>query len=369
MASGNRRVVPRADDREGRMERRRQPTIIDVAGAAGVAVGTVSRHLNGMPVRTANRARIERAIAELGFKRNASAVAMKTDRTNMVGLMIPSMSDFHAAVFEQLSRVLRQRGRTVLAYFHDQNPASIRDGLNFFLSQRVDALVIEGEHGIAGELLRYLDDRLVVVLYDNDMPDLPVDRVFVDNAQAARRITEHLIDLGHERIATIHGNLRDSAARERLEGFRQALHGAGLPILPDYIADGRWREQEAMAQMRRLMALPQPPSAVFCGNYNMTIGALTHLDDAGIVVPDDISIVTFDDFPAFKLLKPGITAVGQPVERMAAAIGDLIEARLADPARMGRSELRVECDIILRGSARKYRAGSGQGGDHVQRDA
>ncbi len=361
--------MSQADDREFRMERRRQPTIIDVADAAGVAVGTVSRHLNGLPVGPGNRARLERALAQRGVRRQASAVAMKTDRTNMVGLMIPSMSDFHAAMFEQLSRVLRQGGRTLLAYFHEQNPASIQDGLNFFLSQRVDAIVIEGEEEIGSQLLRYLDNGLVVVLYDNDIPDLPVDRVFVDNAQAARRITEHLIDLGHERIATIHGNLRDSAARERLMGFRQALDAAGLGPPADYIADGRWREQEALAEMRRLMALPQPPTAVFCANYNMTIGALTHLDEAAIAVPDDISVVSFDDFPAFKLLKPGITAVGQPVDRMAAAIADLIEARLGDPAQMGRRELRLECDIILRGSARKHRAAPGQGGDHVQRQA
>jgi LacI family transcriptional regulator len=355
--------------RERKMDRRCRPTIVDVANAAGVAVGTVSRHLNGLPVRMRNRTQIERAISELGFKRNASAVAMKTDRTNLVGLMIPAMSEFHSTMFEQLSRAMRQSGRAVLAYFHDLNPASILEGLNFFISQRVDAIVIEGEEALGSQLLGYVDDGLVVVLYDNDIRDLPVDRVFVDNVNASRRVTGHLIDLGHERIATIHGNLRDSAARERLEGYRQALDSAGLSQAPEYLANGRWNEQDAFGEMRRLMSLRQPPSAVFCANYNMTIGALTYLYEAGLSVPDDLSIVSFDDFTAFKLIKPGITAVGQPLGRVAAIISDLIDRRLADPSLMGWQEIRVECDILLRGSAKKYQALNATGGNDVQRSA
>jgi LacI family transcriptional regulator len=334
-------------------QRRRQATIIDVAETAGVAIGTVSRHLNGLPVRAANRDLIERAIADLGYRRNSVAVSMKTDTTGIVGLMVPSLGEFHAALLEKLSRKMRLTGRAVLSFCHDMQPQSITEGLEFFASHRVDALVIDGEERLRSQILKYVDEGLIVVLYDNDIPGLPVDRVFVENRKASARLVDHLLDLGHRRVATIHGNLRDSAARERLAGFHDAHASRGMAAPPELIVSGDWRETGGYACLRDLMTSPAPPTAVFSANYNMTLGALTWARENDVVIPDDLSLVSFDDIPAFRMHYPGITAVGQPLEKLADVIIEVLSDRLANPDAMGRSVISVDCDIILRGSAKR----------------
>ena len=336
-------------------QRRRQSTIIDVAASAGVAIGTVSRHLNGLPVRAGNRDQIERAIAELGYRRNSIAVSMKTDTTHIVGLMVPSLGEFHAALLEKLTRKMRLTGRAVLSFCHDLQPQSITEGLEFFASHRVDAVVLDGEESMRQEVMKYVDDGLIVVLYDNDMPGLPVDRVFVENRKASARAVDHLLDLGHRRVGIIRGNLRDSAARERLAGYHDAHQGHGLEAAPELAVSGEWRETGGYAALRDLMALPEPPTAVFSANYNMTLGALTWARENGLSMPEDLSLVSFDDVPAFRMHSPGITAVGQPIEKLAEAITALLADRLADPSGMGRKAIAVDCDIILRGSARRAR--------------
>ena len=333
--------------------RKRAPTIVDVARLAGVAIGTVSRHINGFTVRRANRDQIERAIAELGFRRNASAVAVKTATTHIVGFLVPSLSEFHAALLEQLTRKMRLRRRAVLTYFHDLQPASMAEGLEFFASHRVDALVVDGEDAIRDHLIPYIDDGLAVVLYDNDVAGLPVDRVFSDNRPASRRIVNHLIDLGHRRIGTLHGALTDSAARERLDGYYDALAAHGIAPDPSLVVPGAWRERTAYERAADLMRRPEPPTAIFSANYNMTIGLLTWLNENGVRIPDDVSLVSFDDVPALRVHNPGITTVAQPLEQMAETISEIIDERLNAPEQPGLQQVRLDCDIILRGSTRR----------------
>ncbi|GLQ56444.1 LacI family DNA-binding transcriptional regulator [Devosia nitrariae] len=341
-------------DNPGRT-RKRPATIVDVAQVAGVAIGTVSRHLNGQPVRAANRDQIERAITALGYRRNSTAVAMKTDTTHIVGFFVPSLGEFHAAMLEQLSRKMRLSGRAVLSFCHDLQPSSIREGLEFFASHRVDALVLDGEEAIRNDLMPYIDEGLTVVLYDNDIPGLPVDRVFADNRKASARIVSHLLDLGHTRVATLHGNPRDSAGRERLAGYHDAFAAHSLTPDPSLIVDCQWREIRGYEAMRELLAMPTPPTAVFSANYNMTLGLLTYLREVGVQIPRDLSVVGFDDVPALRLHNPAVTAVGQPISEMAEAIASIIDTRLANPAAMGRHDVRIDCSIILRDSARRIR--------------
>jgi LacI family transcriptional regulator len=336
-----------------RPPKKRAATIVDVAEAAGVAIGTVSRHLNGMPVRPANRDQIERAIADLGFRRNAAAVAMKTQTTHIVGFFVPSLDEFHAAMLEQLTRKMRANGRAVLCYFHDLKVGSISEGLEFFANHRVDALVVDGEEAVKRHLRPYIDDGLAVVLYDNDSPGLLADRVFVSNRKSSARIVGHMLELGHRRIATIHGHLIDTAAIERMGGYVDALASYGITPDPELLRDGRWFERNAYDRMSELLALPEPPTAVFSANYNMTLGVLTCLRERGIRIPQDISVVSFDDVAALRLHNPAITSVAQPIEKLAEAISDIIDARLADPTAHGRNTLTIDCEILLRDSVRR----------------
>ena len=335
--------------------RPRPATIIDVAREAGVAVGTVSRYINGLPIRGGNRERIAQVIEELGYRRNSAAASIKTNTTHIVGLLVPAIGEFHAALLDQLTRSMRQTGRAVLCYCHDTKPTSFMEGLEFFATHRVDAVVMDGHEELRERLAPYIAEGMLVVLYDNDLPGLLADRVFVENRRASKRLVDHLLDLGHERVAILHGNLRDSVARDRLEGYRDALKAHGMPEIPELVMDAGWYEQRAYSGMGDLMALPNPPTAVFGANYNMSIGALRWLQDHGVSIPEDISLVSFDDVPAFSVHLPGITAVGQPVEKIADTIVSTLQERLTQGGPSGKRTVRIDADITLRGSTRRLR--------------
>jgi LacI family transcriptional regulator len=334
--------------------RRRQATIVEVADRAGVAIGTVSRYLNGHPVRRGNRDQIEQAISELGYRRNAIAAAMKADLTNTVGFLVPSLSEFHAAVLDNLSHAMRKAGRALITYSHEAEPKSVADALDFFVAHRVDCLVMDGRPDVDDRILDLVANGTPVIFYDNDSPGLPVDRVLVESRAASLRAVTHLLDIGHTRIAVLTGNINDWNGRERLEGYRQAMLGRGLEIDPDYVLDNHWNENEAYSGTLRLLSLAEPPTAIFCCNYNMAIGALRLLREHGLKVPDDISLVSFDDVPLFQLHEAGVTAVAQPVAKIAETITSIMASRLSERGMNHEPHtITLNCDIILRGSTRR----------------
>ncbi len=333
-----------------KFRKRRHATVIDVAAEAGVAVGTVSRYLNGQAVRSANRAQIERAIESLGYMRNAVAASMKTEVRHIVGLLVPNISEFHAGLLEQISRRIRRTGRAVMSYCHDLDSRSFMEGIDFFRTHRVDAIIVDGGVEVGDQLRRLAEEGLEIVLYDNDIPGLAADRVFVDHRQASRHAVEHLIQLGHMRIATICGNQRDTAGWLRLAGYLDAISSHQIPEDPDLIIGGDWNEMGGHEAMRRLFALEDPPTALFSANYNMTIGALAWCHENAVRIPEDVSIVSFDDVPAFRLHQPGITAIAQPIEGLAEAITTLLAARFEDSGIRPHREMTVKCHLTLRGS-------------------
>lgn len=334
-------------------------TIVDVAEAAGVAIGTVSRYLNGETVRRSNRDAIEEAIGKLGYRRNAVAAAMKTDNTNIVGMMTSSLSEYHSGILEHLVRGMRGVGRAVLTYQHDTIPKAVEDGLDFFDTQRVDSVIMDATHGPGAEgaverIRSLIRHGTPVVFYDNDVPSLPVDRVFVENRAASQRIVRHLLDLGHSRIAVLAGAQYSFTGRERLQGYLDAMREAGIEPRAEYIMDCHWTEIEGYKATRQLMALPERPTALFSCNYNMTVGALSLLKECKLKVPSDLSLVSFDDIPLFRLMDPGITCVAQPIAKIAESILGLMLDRLTPAGRNApNTTITLDCEIMLRGSARR----------------
>lgn len=340
---------------DGIENRKRASTIIDVAEKAGVAVGTVSRFLNGESVRAANRNQIERAISDLNYRRNLTAAAMKTDITHIVGFMAPSLSEFHAGLLDRFTRHMRRYGRAVLTFLHDEQPGSIREGLEFFASHRVDAVVMQGLAERRSDILDYVDKGLRIVFFNNDVDGVAADRVMVDNRDASRRAVGHLLELGHRRIGIVVGKMNESSAVDRFQGYRDALEAYGLAEDEDIIGCGEWDESGSYGVVAKFLALDSPPTAIFSCNYNMALGALSCLHQNGVRLPDDMSLVSFDDVAALRLHQPGITSVAQPIDKIAEAIATVIETRMQDPKQPGKRLILLGCDIILRGSAQRPR--------------
>ena len=199
--------------------------------------------------------------------------------------MVPTLSEFHADLLEQLSRTHpAHAGARSCPTATTRIRARSCEGLDFFASHRVDALVMDGS-AIAARAIAAV--RRCTASPSSSTTTtwrgLPADRVFVENRKASRRAVDHLIDLGHERIATITGNLHNSAGARTLAGYHDALAAHGMPVEPRLVIDGHWREDRWLCRhARRSSALRAPPTAVFSANYNMTIGALTWMREHGL---------------------------------------------------------------------------------------
>ncbi|MBS1180789.1 MAG: transcriptional regulator LacI family [Proteobacteria bacterium] len=332
-------------------DKRRNATIHDVAETAGVAVGTVSRYLNGQMVRQSNRVEIERAIEALGFQRSAVAKAMKSETTDVIGFLVPNFDEFHARLLNQLARLFRQSGRTMLTYCHDGDRKLLKEAVTFFANQRVDALVLAGSGDISAEVEMLVDRGVPVTVYNNDVMGLRVDRVFVENASASSRAVEHLIAVGHRRIATVYGLQDESTGVQRLEGYCRALKAHGLAVDPDYMHPGAWGEEGGYSAVQKFMTLDKPPTAIFSANYQMTIGILEWMREHGLRVPEDIAIVSFDDVELFRLYDGGITAVMQPIDKIAESIASYVLSRLSKDELPDIRTRTLDCNIILRGSS------------------
>ncbi len=332
--------------------RRRVATIVDVANAANVAVGTVSRYLNGHPVRRGNREQIESAIQAVKFRRNSIAAAMKSSKTHLIGFLAPSFDDFHGGLIEQLSYAIRRDGRALLICCHDADRKVMQEALDYFATQRVDALVMSGAEELYESVDEMVRGGLPVIFYNDDLKGLPADRVFVENRNASCRAVSHLIDLGHRRIAIISGDLRGTSGSERYQGYLNALETRGIAVDPHLVMQGGWSPPGGFDATQRLLALDDPPTAIFSANYKMAAGALRCLKEHELKVPRDMSLVSFDDVDLFDLHEPGITAIAQPTAQIAETIARIIADRLADPGDSSRRTINLSCNIILRGSTR-----------------
>jgi len=332
--------------------RQRTVTITEVAEAAGVSIGTVSRFLNDLPVKDDNRERIAAAIDKLDYRRNALASAMKAARTGVIGILVPNLDGFHSALVERLVVDLRAQGLMSLTHCHDNSAESVSAALDFFRNYRVDALVMGGSPDHVQAIRDLVGLGTPVITYDNPQPRVALDGVEVDNAGAAEAATRHLIEAGHRHIGIITGPLLNQTAISRLEGWRRAMEAAGLPTAEHLMQDGGWKRVTGAEAMKRMLDQGPPPTAVFGSSYRMTIGAMNVLRERGLSIPQDVSLVSFDDVELFRLMTPAITVVAQPVEAMA----DALTARVAERTgrkRPGADDARravLPCELIVRDS-------------------
>jgi LacI family transcriptional regulator len=291
-------------------------TIGDVAQRAGVSVSSVSRYVHGEHVRTA--AAIEEAIATLGFRPSHAAQTLKLGRTMTIALVVPDVTNpFFAAVVRGAETVTSQEGYTILLANTDESPDRERVVLDGMIG-RVDGVLLAPASEDDENPLMLRRAGLPVVFIDrrtrtaDGEPD--VDTVLVDNRGGTRAAIDHLVEHGHRRIAIVSGPAESTPGRERLEAFRETLAAHGIPLPDDYVQFGGFREQGGREATERLLQLTDRPTAVFVANNVMTLGALQALLAAGVRVPEDLSIIGFDDHPFAGLLAAPLTVVDRPME-------------------------------------------------------
>lgn len=297
-----------------KQEPQRAANIFDVARLAGVSHQTVSRVLNGLPnVRPATKERVEKAMAQLRYSPSPAARALVTRRTRTIGLITPAAVDYGPASiamhFNQAARAARYSVDTISSVVGDA--AAVRASVDALLRQRVDALVIVVADLAVLELVRGLDLAIPIVAAASAARRGP-HFVSIDQYRGARSAVRHLAELGHTRIVHAAGPAHATDAAERVRGWRDELVERGLPVVAPQHGD--WTAASGYAMGVELDV--QPGTAVFVGNDQMAIGMLSALRRRGIKVPDDVSIVGFDDIPEAGYLDPPLTTVRQDFEAL-----------------------------------------------------
>jgi DNA-binding LacI/PurR family transcriptional regulator len=300
-------------------------TIRDVAAAAGVSITTVSRALNESGrVGPATRDRVLDAAQQLGYEPNDLARSLHGKATGTIAVLVPDITNpFFPELVNGVQEVANEHGRLLLLCQTSEDAGIAVQELLHLRRKRVDGVVLVG--GLAGgEDLSAALAGMPIVTVDRDTS---VDDAWVvrsNHRLGGRLATEHLIELGHERIAHIGGPADLSVAEDRHDGYRQALEDAGLAYDESLVVQGDFLEQSGYDGVRALRRRRRGFTALFCGNDMMAIGALRALDDVGLAVPQDVSVVGFDDIHLASYLRPGLTTVHQPIQTLGRRAAELL---------------------------------------------
>ncbi len=293
-------------------------TIHDVAQDAGVSPTTVSRYLNNrieLPPSTAGR--IDAAIARLDYRPNLLAKRLSTGKSEAVGLVTPEIREpFFAELASAFEDEADRHGYTVFMSSTRSDREREIASLERLHDRHVDGLLMMTNTPDDGTLAALIGRRRNVVIVDEDIPGVNVPRIFVENTEGAYRATRHLIEHGHTRIAYLAGPQGLFTVGERHRGFVQAMSEAAIPVRPEYVAIGSFAPELARAATLKFLALPVPPTAIFASSDYLAIGAVMGLHEAGIRVPEEVSLIGFDDMAFGALLSPPLTAIRQPVETL-----------------------------------------------------
>lgn len=299
-----------------------QLTIEDIARLAGVSRSTVSRVLNDQPsVRPAVRDRVQGVISMHGYTPQAAARQLVTRRTRTIGLILPDKvynlfgNPIFAMMGQGISQVCTQKGYISMLFMGRQD-MSERALFTLLRGRQFDGVVlISSDKGDPCPVfLKETGIPYARICHDPDHEDqIYVD---VDNVQAARTAVNHLLALGHRRIALLKGMAKDICSHERYEGYRQALEEAGIPLDMDLVGDGDWSVASGYQLTRRFLQLASPPTALFSSNDMMVAGVMRAVHERGLTVPRDLAIVGFDDLPQTTMLFPELTTIRQPCVEM-----------------------------------------------------
>jgi len=294
-----------------------QVTLHDVAELAGVSHQTVSRVINNNErVRPETREKVEAAILELGYRPNAIARSMVQGNTHTLGCISPNLTDpVFARIIESAQAEARRLGFFILIG-SASTVEEVKPLLDELLNRRVDGLIVlNARDDERYKLLVPLAEAGSPIVYVKNSPvEEPVSSVRCDDIKGGYLATKHLLDLGHKKIAIILGLENEQCTSERLEGYQKALAEAGLTISDNLIVKGNWSSQSGSGAVEKLLSRSENFSAIFALNDRMAAGAIRSIREAGYHIPEDYSVIGYDNGPLASLIDPPLTTIQQPLE-------------------------------------------------------
>jgi len=331
---------------------RGRATIRDIADLAGVSIATVSRVLNDRPdVAPETRETVMQVVREHGFSTNRGARGLSSGRTGLIGLTLPMVADaYFGPMLSGASEALYERDmRIVLAptfHEHDREVSMIER----LMRGTTDGAILMLPEESASELRMLQRQGFPFVVVDpREAPPDGIACISAMHAAGAKLATEHLLELGHRRIGAIAGAPGWYATEERLHGFRAALAVAGILLDPELITYSNWRIPSGTEAAEQLLSLPDPPTAIFGFNDNVAIGALHAAHKRGLSVPDELSVVGFDDTAQAVIVLPQLTSVRQPLAEMG-RMGASLLMRLIEGQRVDALRVELSTKLVVRDS-------------------
>jgi LacI family transcriptional regulator len=330
-------------------------TIQDVAAHAGVSAMTVSRVINESPrVSPDTRQRVEASIAKLGYVPNRLARGLIQRKTHAFGVIVPDVANpFFTLVVRGIEQVAWRAGYHVILCDTQGDLERERDYLEDMVEFQVDGVLIApvGDRS-RPQLRRLARNNVPFVLVDRSITDFDADLVQGDSIGGARQLVDHLIELGHTRIAMVTETSEVSTARDRLRGYRDALENAGIEFDPELVVESSAIDPDAAAEAAgRLLGLATPPTAIFAVNNIAVVGVVEAARQDGFEIPGDLALVCFDDIEHVSRLYPFLTVMAQPAETFGTIATQLLLDRLSGRVGRRRRIVVLPADFVVRRSS------------------
>jgi len=332
-------------------------TIYDIAKAANVSIATVSKVMNKSGrISDKTRKRVMDIMSEMNYQPSVVASALTKKRTYTIGLLIPDLANpFFAEIARSVEDRAQELGLNLVICNTDNNVDKEEKYIGLLKQKGADGIIMAtGAHNQA-IVKKLIQQKQTIAVIARDMPSLAVDAVLVDDFLGGYLAANHLIELGHRRIAVIAESMKVISSRERVRGCSQAMAEADLPFDDHWVRESAFHVEDGKATAGDLLDEPQPPTAIFACNDLLAIGAIQAARERGMNVPRDLSVVGFDNTILATIIDPPLTTIAQPIQELGRQVVDLI-AQGIDGANASKQRFVLLPVLVVRGSTARLDA-------------
>lgn len=334
-------------------------TIKDIVRETGLALATISKYINGGTVRPQNKKIIDEAIRKLNYIPRNTARGLRSSKTYRIGLVSgPPNNPHNAFLLSRIEKNMRAYGYSLIFVCGDLYKGKINEWVPQLLRSGIDGLIITS-FSLKPDICSAVENaKIPVVELEEHSHFRQTDCVQTSCTAGSYEITEHLLKMGHRKIAIVTGPSASTTAKERKKGYLRALEDYQIPVDSNYVITGNYGAQFGYQAMQKLWQLPERPTAIFATNYTLCLGIYEAIYSLGIRVPDDLSVVSFDDFELSLLLSPPLTAVRQPLDEMAQQACELLLRRINGDYNDFPRTIRLKPECMYRNSVRNLFTGN-----------
>ena len=306
--------------------------IKDVADKAGVSTATVSRVLSNFPgVREKTKIKVLKTVRELNYEINAVARSLRQKKTKSIGIIVGNvLSKFYSEIAKSVEDTANKFGYHTILCNGDENPQKELEYLRILKSNRVGGIILVPTGKNSRYIHNLMNTRIKVIFLDRLVNGINCDAVLVDNVHGAYKAVKHLIDWGYKKIGIVNGYLDRTTGADRLKGYLKALEEAGITRDDSLIKIGNFKKASGRKLTGELLRQPNKPDAIFTTNIDMSMGALMAIKEMGLIIPEDIGIVCFDDSDWASIFEPPITTIRQPVYQLGSMVAELLIKKIED---------------------------------------